>query len=99
MKYINYLISVAMTACANSDITYSGQTVKFPDVKNQVGITDISSFISTGKFTYVSNFDKYHGISTSAAIELQTNDKIWIYISSNVEVDTYGSCMTIFKVK
>lgn len=48
--------SVAVFACAPNDLTYSrGKIIKFPTIKTQIGITNISEFQMTGKFTFPSD--------------------------------------------
>lgn len=49
---LNFVFSVGFTSCASSGQTYSlGSFIKFPDVLSKIGISNISTFKSSGKFT------------------------------------------------
>ncbi|XP_063426900.1 uncharacterized protein LOC134710467 [Mytilus trossulus] len=43
--------TVALTACFVYDTTSEAGTIKFPAIKTAIGITDLSGFQNTGKFT------------------------------------------------
>ena len=46
-----YLFSVALTACTNSETVRSRDMVKFPNVKSNYGIKNMTLFKQTGIFT------------------------------------------------
>ena len=46
-----YLFSVALTACSNNGYVSRGDIVKFPDVKSNYGIKNMTLFKQTGIFT------------------------------------------------
>lgn len=51
MYIIIFFVSVAVTSCAHSTITYnSGDIIKFSDVKLSNGIGNVNNFKSSGKF-------------------------------------------------
>ena len=46
-----YLFSVALTSCSNGETVRSGDVVKFPNVKTNYGIQNLTLFKQTGIFT------------------------------------------------
>ena len=46
-----YLFSVALTACSNVETVNTGEVVKFPHVKSNYGIKNMTLFKQTGIFT------------------------------------------------
>jgi len=46
-----YLFSVALTACSNTATVNSGDAVKFPNVKSNYGLQNLTLFKKTGIFT------------------------------------------------
>ncbi|CAG2246737.1 unnamed protein product [Mytilus edulis] len=70
---------VAVFACAPNDLTYSrGKIIKFPTIKTQIGITNISEFQMTGKFTCPSD-----GLYLITVGILSESDPSNIYVYKN----------------
>lgn len=80
-----YSFSVALTACVNPRKQFSsGETIKFTDIRTNIGITNISSFQSTGQFVCTVS-DLYH-----ISVMLTSKSKyhfFQIYINNNLKVN------------
>ena len=50
-----HLFSVALTACSNGETVNSGDVVKFPNVKTNYGLQNLTLFKQTGIFTCEQN--------------------------------------------
>ena len=50
-KYICHFFSVALTSCSNGETVNSGDAVKFPNVKTNYGLQNLTIFKQTGIFT------------------------------------------------
>ncbi|VDI63224.1 Hypothetical predicted protein [Mytilus galloprovincialis] len=88
---------VALTACATSK-TVSGETVvQFPNIKTNIGITDLSAYQSTGKFV-CTVAGLYH---VSAVMMSSTNGQYYyIYKNNAVMIWTYyGKVVNYFQTR
>ncbi|CAC5396678.1 unnamed protein product [Mytilus coruscus] len=130
------LQKVVVTSCSYADRRSNPPAgpLNFPDIKTSVGVSNLSSFQSTGKFTcqvpgyyhivltimssynnaridimknsntihwqYVTSYVKdniyWNPGTASVALELKTNDTVWIKLYSTYNI--YQSCLTIFKI-
>jgi hypothetical protein len=50
-RYICHFFSVALTSCSNGETVNSGDVVKFPNVKTNYGLQNLTIFKQTGIFT------------------------------------------------
>lgn len=97
-----------MTSCVSSDhILSSGEAVLFDDVKTQVGIDNLSTFISTGKFTctkpglyLVSIWVLTPGQNKNGMIYIYRNNKILTktYINNSAHYDT-GTATAVIELQ
>ncbi|CAC5396681.1 unnamed protein product [Mytilus coruscus] len=133
-KNINFCpMEVVVTGCYDGDGYLPAGPFKFPDIKTSVGVSDLSTFKSTGKFTCqvpgyyhivttIISTDNYARIdimknsntihwqygtgytdfaywkpgTAAVALELKTNDNVWIKLASTYHISE--SCLTIFKI-
>lgn len=84
-----HFISVAMTSCVSHDNVLSvGETIKFDEVKTNVGIDNLSSFQSTGKFNCTK--DGLYIVSIWVLAQAASRDNnVYIYKNSNIVSKTY----------
>lgn len=95
---LKLLFSVALTSCVVSDQTVSaGEAIVFNGVKTKVGIDNLSTFTSTGKFTctkpglyLVSIWVLTKGQNNPGTVFIYRNDKYLTktYISTTTHYDT-----------
>lgn len=70
-----------MTSCAISDYTVSsGDAILFPDVRVQVGIDNMSTYLSTGKF--VCSKPGLYLVSTWVLVPHGSSSFIYIYLNN-----------------
>ncbi|VDI24003.1 Hypothetical predicted protein [Mytilus galloprovincialis] len=80
---------VAMTSCVSHDKVLSvAETIKFDDVKTNVGIDNLSSFQSTGKFNCTK--DGLYIVSIWVLAQAASRDShVYIYKNSNIVSKTF----------
>ncbi|VDI58434.1 Hypothetical predicted protein [Mytilus galloprovincialis] len=91
---------VALTACATYGTVSGGTVVQFPNIKTNIGITDLSAYKSTGKFV-CTVAGLYH---ISAVIMSNTNDGYFHIEKNNAimittfygKVDNYQTRTRVF---
>ncbi|XP_076079201.1 uncharacterized protein LOC143049468 [Mytilus galloprovincialis] len=88
---------VAFTACATYDTVSGGTVVQFPNIKTNIGITDLSAYISTGKFV-CTIAGLYH---VSAVMMSGTNDEYYhIYKNNDKMITTfYGHVESLYQTR
>lgn len=88
-------VSVGFTSCANQTNTYHvGSFIKFPDVLFDIGISNISTFKSTGKFTCKA--PGFYQISVTI-LSLSANKRFGIYMNGHLVSKGYISSTTNYE--
>jgi hypothetical protein len=98
-------VSVALTACANSETFLAGSVVKFTRIRSIVGINNISLLNSTGKFSCEE--EGLYQISVSivsktvhSRYNIFKNNRLisWTYVSDDDYIDT-GTTVAAVELK
>ncbi|XP_052087820.1 uncharacterized protein LOC127724847 [Mytilus californianus] len=77
---------VALTACHTGSTVLGGKVVQFPNIKANIGISDLSAYKTTGKFI-CTIAGLYH---VSAVMMTHTNNQYYyIYKNNDDMIDTY----------
>ncbi|CAG2192683.1 unnamed protein product [Mytilus edulis] len=88
--------SVVVTGCNDGGGTVSTGSLKFPDIKTSIGVSDLSSFKSTGKFTCQVPGYYYIAVTLSSAdastgIKIMRNSTAihWQYMTGYTKEQSY----------